>query len=173
MSGRLKYITSTPNTPQQSPLTVANVFGLANVFAETLAMGAMQDIYLYWGYLAKDPYYTDVRNVSRSAAGVVEISNFSSVTSFKFSIDNVIENRAAQVNEFAIMNALNNEMMVGTLMQWYPDYDNFPSEYYNCVANQRLNAKRMGTTQRWQFDFDVSVLATVQFPSTVPAFQLA
>jgi hypothetical protein len=173
MLGRITYTTTIASTPMQSPLTVANIFALNNVFATTLAVGSLQDIYLYWGYSANDPYYTDVRNVSRSASGVVEVSNFGSTTGFTFSLSNVVLDRSAQVNEYAVLNALNAELMAGTLMNWYPDYDTFPTEYYSCVANQRLNAKRIGTTSRWQFDFDLMVLATVQFPSTVPAFQLA
>jgi hypothetical protein len=173
MPGRITYTTTIANTTMQSPLTVANVFALNDVFAMTLPVGSVQDINLYWGYTANDPYYTDVRNVSRSASGVVEVSNFGSTTGFTFSLANVVQDRNAQVNEFAVLNALNTELMAGTLMTWYPDYDNFPAEYYSCVANQRLNAKRIGTTSRWQFDFDLMVLATVQFPSTVPTFALA
>jgi len=47
--GRITYITTLASTPKQSPLTVADVFALGDVFSETLTSGEMQDIYLYWG----------------------------------------------------------------------------------------------------------------------------
>jgi hypothetical protein len=161
------------STPVQSPLTVADIFALEDVFADTLAVGALQDIYLYWGYVSEDANYDDQRNVSRSAAGVVEVTNFGSTTGFKFSIRNVIQDRSAQVNEFAIINSLNEELMSGTPVQWYPDADNFPAEYYSCVANKRIAPKRIGQRDRYQFDFDLFVLADVQIPSTVPPFVMA
>lgn len=172
MRGRIVYNVKQANTPLQSPLTVANVFALNNVFATTLNIGDVQDLFLYWGYAQRDPYYQDVRNVSRSAAGVVEVTNFGSTKGFKFSIQNVIEDRNAQVNEYAIMAALNEELMAGTLMYWYPDFDLYPTEYFSCVAAQRIDPKRIGTQYRWQFDFDLMVLPAVQFPSTVPPFAL-
>jgi hypothetical protein len=173
MLGRITYITTAASTPMPSPLTVANIFALNNVFAGLLPAGSQQDLYLYWGYSANNPYYTDVRNVSQSASGVVEIANFGSTTGFKFSLMNIVEDRTAQVNEYSVMNALNYEMMAGTVIQWYPNYDGFPAEYYSCVANQRLNATRQDTRLLWQFDFDLMALAVVQFPSTVPVFQVA
>lgn len=172
MLGRITYTATLNNTPLQSPLTVANFEALANVEAFQINAGSVQDIYLYWGYTAQDPYYTDVRNVSRSAAGVVEVMNFGSVNGYKISINNIIEDRTASVNEYAIMNALNNELMAGTVITWYPDYDNYPSEFFSCIAANRFAQKRTNKN-RWQFDLDLQVLPTVQFPSTVPAFQLA
>lgn len=172
-TGRITYISSLATTPVQSPFTVADIFALENVFADEIVAGEMQDIYLYWGYHSQDPYFKDERNVSRSLAGVVEVANFSSTTAFKFSIRNVIQDRAAQVNEYAIITALNEELMNGTVISWYPDYDNFPEEYYSCVATKRLAPKRIGQRDRYQFDFDLFVLADVQVPSTVPDFVMA
>jgi hypothetical protein len=170
MKGRITYTTTIASTPMQSPLTVADVFALANVFADTLSPGTLQDIYLYWGYSKEDPYYNDQRNVSRSAAGVVEVSNFGSIDGFKFTIPNVIHDRTAQVNEFSILSALNDELMKGTPVAWYPDFDNYPTEYFACVATKRIEPKRIGSNMRFQFDFDVFVLPTVQIPSTIPSF---
>lgn len=173
ITGRITYATTLASTPKQSPLTTADIFALDDVFAETLTAGQMQDIYLYWGYKSEEPYYDDKRNVSRSAAGVVDVVNFGSMTGFRFSINNVVHDRSAEVNEFAIMNALNEEMMNGVVMTWYPDFDNFPAEYYSCIAAKRIAPKRMGIMQKYSFDFDLMVLAAVQVPSTVPQFMMA
>lgn len=172
MLGRITYTVTLAGTPQPSPLTVANFEALQNIEAITLAAGSTQDIYLYWGYTSNDPYYTDVRNVSRSAAGVVEITNFGSTNGFKLVIDNIIEDRAAQVNEYAIMNALNAELMAGTVVSWYPNYDSFPAEFFSCISAARLAQKRT-VKNRWQFTLDLQVLPIVQLPSSVPAFQIA
>ena len=172
MRGRLTYIATLPNTLRQSPFTVADFSALTDITATTINVGEQQDLYLYWACSAQDPYYQDVRNVSRSAAGVVEVTNFGSTKGFKFSLQNILEDRAAQVNEFAILTALNEELMAGTLMLWYPDFDNYPTEYYSCVSAGRIAPKRIGTQYRWQFDFDLMILPAVQFPSTVPAFQV-
>ena len=172
MRGRLTYIATLASTPRQSPFTVADFSAIPDITNPLVAVGQQQDLFLYWGYAQRDPYYQDVRNVSRSAAGVVEVTNFGSTKGFKFSIQNVIEDRNAQVNEYAIMAALNEELMAGTLMYWYPDFDLYPTEYFSCVAAQRIDPKRIGTQYRWQFDFDLMVLPAVQFPSTVPPFAL-
>lgn len=173
MRGRITYFTSVADTPKMSPLSAVDFWILPDVYVPTLALGEQQDIYLYWGYETQDPYYKDQRNVSRSAAGVVDISVYLSTTGFKFSIPDVLHDRAAAVNEYAVMQALNNELMIGTTVLWYPDYDNYPSEYYACVAEARLNPKRVGKQYRWVFSFDLAVLPAVQMPSTVPVFVLA
>jgi hypothetical protein len=172
MRGRLTYLTTQASTPRQSPLTVADFSAIPNIVDPLVTLGEQQDLFLYWGYSSRDPYYKDERNVSRSAAGVVEVTNFGSTKGFRFSIQNVVENRNAQVNEYAIMAALNEELMAGTLMYWYPDFDLYPTEYFSCVASQRIDPKRMGSQYLWQFDFDLMQLPTVQFPSTVPTFAL-
>lgn len=173
IKGRITYITTLASTPKQSPLTVADIFALEDVFSETLSAGQTQDIYLYWGYQSQDPYYKDERNVSQSAAGVVEIANFGSTTGFNFTISNVSNDRVASVNEFSIMNSLNEEMMNGVVLSWYPDWDNYPDEYYSCVATKRIAPKRIGIMQQFDFSFDLMVLASVQVPSTVPDFAMA
>lgn len=173
MHGRMLYTTTLANTPTMSPLTKQDVFAMVNVFSQTLNVGDTQDVYIYWGYKNLDPYYADKRNVSQSAAGVVEITNFLSTTGFKFGIANVLWDRTGQVNEYSVLNFLNQELMNGATVQWYPDADAFPSEYYSCVANKRLDQKRQGVLPYYTFDFDLMVLASVQVPSTVPAFALA
>lgn len=170
MPGRITYTITSGQTPMQSPFTVADIFALGDVFADTLAIGATQDIYLYWGYASLDPDYDDQRNVARSAAGVVEVTNFGSTDVFRFAIPNVWNDRAAQVNEFEIMSSLNEELMRGTDVRWYPDYDNYPAEYFACVASKRVRPRRDGTTMRFKFEFDLFVLPSVQIPSTVPPF---
>jgi hypothetical protein len=172
-TGRITYTTTLASTPVQSPFTVADIFSMSDVFASTLGPGVVQDIYMYWGYGSLDPYYVDQRNVSRSAAGVVDVTNFGSVDAFKFSINNVMQDRTANVNEFAIMSALNEELMNGTPVTWYPDFENYPGEYYSCVATQRIEPKRQDNYQRFTFNFDLFVLPTVQIPSTVPPFVMA
>ena len=173
MKGRITYTTMLASTPMMSPFAAANVFALADVFAVNVPAGSLQDIYLYWGYAAQDPTYVDQRNVSKSAAGVVEIANFGSTIGFQFSVFNVVYDRSAQVNEYQIMTSLNEELMNGTVMTWYPDFDSFPTEYYSCVANQRLAQKRIEKRMRFQFDFDLMILPSVQVPSTVPNFVMA
>lgn len=173
MLGRITYVTTLASTPVMSPFAAADVYALADVFAASLPAGAMQDIFLYWGYDSLDPYYTDQRNVSRSAAGVTEITNFGSVTGFKFSLSNIVQDRGSQVNEYNVMTALNEETMNGVVVTWYPDFVAFPAEYYSCVAEKRLPQKRSGNLLTYKFDFDFAVLPSVQVPSTVPNFVMA
>lgn len=173
ITGRITYITTLASTPVLPPLLAGDVFALGDVFAEAVPAGAVQDIFLYWGYLSLDPYYSDQRNLSQSAAGVVDITNFSSTTGFKFSIPNVVQDRSAPVNEYNIMTALNDELMNGVVVTWYPDFVGYPAEYYSCVAEKRVAQKRMLKLYRYQFDFDFRVLPSVQVPSTVPAFVMA
>jgi len=171
--GRITYTTTLTSTPLMSPLAAADVFALADVFAETLALGGLQDIYLYWGYSKLDPYHTDQRNVSKSAAGVVEVSNFLSTKGFMFAVSEVVQDRAALVNEYAVMEALNEELMNGVVVTWYPDFDNYPAEYFSCIAEKRLDQKRINNSHKYNFNFDLMVLAAVQVPSTVPDFVMA
>ncbi|HLP97496.1 MAG TPA: hypothetical protein VK149_03525 [Sideroxyarcus sp.] len=172
IQGRITYITTLPSTPLPSPFTVADFYALENVFANSVPAGSRQDIFLYWGYENLDPDPKDDRNVSRAASGVVDIVNFGSTLNFRLSVKNVIQDRS-QVNEYEILNALNEECMNGTVLTWYPDFINFPDEYYSCVANRRIAPKRIGKRNLFQFDFDLMVLADVQVPSTVPPFVMA
>jgi hypothetical protein len=173
MLGRITYTTTLASTPRMSPFAAADVFALTDVFSATVAAGSTQDIFMYWGYASLDPYYSDQRNLSQSAAGVVDITNFGSTKGFKFSIPNVGQDRGSLVNEYEVMTALNEELMNGVTVTWYPDFVDFPSEYYSCVAEKRLAQKRMGMRLNYKFDFDFRVLASVQVPSTVPDFVMA
>ena len=173
MLGRITYTTTLASTPLMSPFGAANVFALADVFASSIPAGSSQDIFLYWGYDHLDPAYVDQRNVSRSAAGVAEVANFGSITGFQFGLSNVIFDRSAQVDEYQVMTQLNNELMNGTQVSWYPDFVAFPFEYYSCIANQRLAEKRIGVLPWFTFEFDLMILAAVQVPSTVPSFVMA
>jgi hypothetical protein len=170
MRGRITYITTSTITPMMSPLVAMDIFSLPDVFAELLTAGQMQDINMYWGYATLDPYHSDQRNVSKSASGVVEITNFISTKGYKFDIEYVNQNRGSITDEYAVMQALNDELMMGTPVMWYPDYDYSITEYFSCVANSRLDAKRDGALLLWTFSFDLMVLASVQIPSTVPEF---
>lgn len=172
MFGRITYTTTLADTPMMSLLTVADIFALADVFAVSVPAGSLQDIFLYWGYKSLVPYYDDNRNVSKSAAGVVEISNFGSTSGFTFGLWEVLQDRGAQVNEYAILEALNEELLNGVVVSWYPDYVAFPAEYYSCIAKKRLAQKRVNLQFLFQFDFDFMILASVQVPSTVPPFVL-
>jgi len=94
MYGRITYTTTLAATPTMSPFAAADAFALGDVFAVSIPSRSPQDIFLYWGYESLDSYYSDERNVSKSAAGVVEVSNFGSTTGFKFSIADVVQNGA-------------------------------------------------------------------------------
>lgn len=173
MLGRITYTTTLASTPRMSPFTAADMFALTDVFSEVVAAGTQQDIFLHWGYDSLDPYYSDQRQVSQSAAGVVDIVNFGSTTGFKFSLSNIVQNRGELVNEYEVMTALNEELMNGIAVTWYPDYAAFPAEYYSCIAEKRIAQKRMAKLLTYKFDFDFRVLAGVQIPSTVPDFVMA
>lgn len=171
MNGRITYTATLSNTPAPSPLNSVEIFNLSAVFSDTVAAGQVQDIYFQWLYSSLDPYHVDKREVSESAGGVVEIAHFLTTTNYKFTIDNVRKDRGGiLVNDYAMFVALNAELAKGTIIKWYPDYDTFPTEYFSCVANKRIDPKRMGTTEKFSFSFDLRVLPSVQSPSTVPPF---
>lgn len=169
MRGRITYVTTVPSTPFNLFL-VGEAFAVTNVFANTLAAGETQDILLRWGYTHLDPYHSDLRNVSKSAAGVVEVINFLSTQGFRFGCKPILQDRNYAACEYAVIEALNYELVDGTPVSWYPDYDFSTTQYYSCIAEKRLDQKRMESSFYWQFDFDFVVLAAVQIPSTVPKF---
>lgn len=174
MIGRITYTTTLANTPRQSPFGVADIFALTNVFQDTLNIGDVQDLFLYWGYENLDPAHNDIRNVSMSASGVVEITHFLTTELYAFSLPNVLENRNLGIaSEYAMLNALNDELIKGTIITWYPDFENNPTEYYSCAGNKRIEAVRQSSMQRWTFGFELLLLPSVQAPSTVPPFMLA
>jgi len=63
--------------------------------------------------------------------------------------------------------------MNGVVVTWYPDFDNYPAEYFSCIAEKRLDQKRINNSHKYDFNFDLVVLAAVQVPSTVPDFVMA
>jgi hypothetical protein len=172
MIGRITYPTTLSGTPRPSPFAAADIFALTDVFADTVALGDMQDIYLYWGYESLNPQHNDIRNISQSASGVVEITHFLTTQLFSFGLTNVIEDRITG-NEYAMLNALNNELIKGTIVTWYQNYDDYPAEYISCAGNKRIEPVRIGSRPRWTFGFELLQLPVVQAPSTVPAFVLA
>jgi hypothetical protein len=173
MIGRISYTTTLASTPAMSPFAAVDLFALADVFQETLAVGSNQDIVMFWGYTNLDIVYNDIRNLSQSASGVVEVTFFLSTTTYKFTLPNVPEQRSGlNVNEYAVINALSDECAKGTPLTWWPEFDNYPAEYISCVANSRPDPKRVGPYMRWDFGFDLLQLAAVQIPSTVPPFVL-
>lgn len=174
MIGRIQYTVTIADTPARSPFSAADIFGLPNIFGDVLQPGDTQDILLDWGYLTLNPVHKDNRFMSVSSSGAAEISWFSTLESFTLLVPRVDENRnTGYANDYAVMNALNDELARGTVITWYPDWEGFPSEFYSCVSNKRIDQKRFNSSMRWDFQFDLMKLANVQFPSTVPPFVLA
>jgi hypothetical protein len=174
MIGRISYNTTLASTPAMSPFAAVDMFALADVFQESLPVGSAQDVVLRWGYMNLDPAHNDIRNLSQSASGVVEVTHFLSTDSFKFTVPKVPQTRiGGSVNEYAVLNALSDECAKGTPLTWWPEFDNYPTEYISCVANGRLDQKRIGVMKLWNFSFDLLQLASVQIPSTIPPFVLS
>jgi hypothetical protein len=174
MIGRVSYTTTLASTPAMSPFAAVAIFALDQVFRDFLPIGANQDVVLRWGYMNLDPAHNDIRNLSQSASGVVEVTHFLSTDSYKFTLYRVPQTRiGGSVNEYAVLNALSDECAKGTPLTWWPEFDNYPTEYISCVANGRLDQKRIGVMPFWNFSFDLLALPSVQIPSTIPPFVLS
>lgn len=158
-AGSLSYIVTIDGTPAAPP---------ANGI---LAAGDIQVINLA-DYAVLASSHEDIRSMSKSVSGVAEILHFLSLTSFQIEVHNVAEDRAG-VNYYAILNALNDEISLGTVLTWSPDFENYPTDFYSVVGKNRINPKRVGAQFKWNFKFDLIVLPAVQTPSTVPAFVVA
>ena len=93
--------------------------------------------------------------------------------SFVGNVDDVSVKTINVVSDFAAMNALNNEIAKGTVMAWYPDFLNRPSDYFSVIGNKRTAPRRLRSQYRWAFDLDFRIAPVVQFPSSVPPFVAA
>jgi hypothetical protein len=98
---------------------------------------------------------------------------FRADASFVGSIDNVSVKTINVVSDYAAMNALNDEIAKGTVMTWWPDYENRPSDFFSIIGNKRIAPKRKGPEPKWTYTFDYRIAPAVQFPSTIPPFEAA
>lgn len=93
--------------------------------------------------------------------------------SFVGNVDDVSVKTVDVVSDFAVMNALNEEIAKGTIMTWWPDWDARPSDYFSVVGNKRIAPRRLRSQYMWAFDLDLRIVPEIQFPSTVPPFVAA
>jgi len=157
MRGRIVYTVTLADTPAASPM-----FG-------TLNIGEQQVIDFRWIYTRLDPKPSRKRKVIESSSGVAEVLHFGKFGGFSFDLADVREDRNG-VNDYAILNALNDELDIGTVITWYPDYISKPDQYLSCIAKTVIDPRRVENFAMWDFSFDLKVLTTVQIPSTVPPF---
>jgi len=159
-AGSMSYTVTIDGTPAAPP---------AN---GTLQAGDVQSIDFPMGYSRRDPSTEDVRSLSKSFGGVVEIRHFITRKSFRIEVRGIKEDRLG-VNQYAIFNALNEELAKGTAITWTPDFERHPDVFYTCVANKRIEPERIGSTDLWIFKFDLLIKPVVQVPSSIPAFTAA
>ena len=173
MIGLIKYATTLASTPCRSPYHAADFYAADFMpWADTLPAAEQQSIYLDWYFKKQDPGYADLRDIVKAESGVAEINWYSSQDTWKLVTGKaVIEDRGGvNANDASVLRALNAEIARGTVLQWYPDFVNFPAEYYNVVVNKRIPERRIKNQAEWEFSFDFYVVPDVQFPSTVPPF---
>lgn len=105
--------------------------------------------------------------ITPSAAGAISLN---ADASFDGAITNVSVKAKSVASQFALFNALSDELAKGTLIRWWPDFENRQGDYFECIATKRNAPRRRFPFYRWTFTFDLTVAPTVQFPSTIPPF---
>ncbi len=169
--GRITY-TTTMASVSRSPYKQAQIYTAATLpYVDTIPAGNTQDIYLDWGYASLRPADSDHASHQRASSGVFEVLYFAKQQRQQFTIPLVLKDRTPGiVNDYAILNAMIDESVRGTVLRWYPDWNNHPTEYYSALILKRKLPSRVGTTESWNFDFEFNILSSVQMPSTVPPF---
>jgi len=67
-------------------------------------------------------------------------------------------------SDLAAFEALQDAGMQGSVLFWYPDYTNYPSEYIPCVIRNRHNPARNGVF--FTVDLELSAISSVATPPT-------
>ena len=170
LHGLIQYITTTA-TPTRSPYHYASFYDAAlHPWADSLAAGDTQSIYIDWGYHVLEPTRFDARSVNVTPIGFSEVISHGFRHGHKFILDFVPRIRSVGYSDdYEVLNALNDHLNSGTVT-WWPDYDNFPTESFTVVANKVIAPKRNGHLHWFTFEFDFVELSLGQAPSSVPAF---
>lgn len=167
MRGLIQYVVDT-DTPQQGLWASYQPWTKTLPWADTLTSGQTAEIYLVeYGNL--DPTIDTDKSVSKSTALVTQTRFFSQEDGWRTSFNDIDEDRTTW-NPYSVYNALNRAANEGTVLTWYPNIDDHPTEFYSVIVEDVRPPRREGPLLKWTFSFDFTILPDVQFPSTVPVF---
>jgi hypothetical protein len=167
MRGLITYTCNT-TTPQQGMWDMYQPWLSPSPWLSEVPSGTDVSIYLK-GYAADDPDFKTQKSVSSSTANVKQTRYFGREEMRKITIRNVLEDRSTY-NPYSVYNALNYAADEGIVLTWYPNVDDYPTEFYSCIVQRARPPRRESTLLRWNFTLELTILPEVQFPSTVPVF---
>jgi len=172
MRGLIRYTSTIAGAPVQGFYQSANPYGAtATPWATvTAAVGQQIDVYLPYYMSHKEMSPRDNLAIAESKSGVAQSSWYGSIEGRSIVLGYVDEIReAGKDNPRAHLDAIAKAAGRGVVMQWFPDYDVYPNEYFS-VRVKRFAPSRKKNSNTWTFRFDLTIQQTQQFPSTVPAF---
>lgn len=138
---------------------------------DTFSAGDVAQLWLSNGYARLDQSYDDSVSVSETVAGVSETLWFSSVEKYKFELKNITDIRGLTVaSDYDAFMGFSNSAIRGLDFLWYPDFTNYPEEFFTCkFTKKRRFPRRNSTNKFFSFRFEVDVPPAVQFPSNIPS----
>lgn len=138
-------------------------------YADTIAAGDLVQLWLDYGYSRLDHQHVDRRHEAVAVSGVTQIRYFSTSEIWELEMQFVEDRRGADlVSDFAAIESAIDAWVAGTPLNWYPDAENYPTEYFACVLHKRAEPKRQHNLGWYQITLPLRVLPSVQMPSTVP-----
>lgn len=144
---------------------------LPSPWADAYAAGDLAQLWLDYGYRRLEHAHDDQRKLSITPSGVTTVRFFATSERWTFGMDNIDDLRGAGLqSDFLAIESFVDVAIRGIEFAWAPDFENHPNEYFMCVLEKRHEPRRLYNRGWWRIDFELRVLPSVQFPSTVPGF---
>jgi len=169
LRGLISY-TAPVDTPAQPPLEGFEPLTYQAPLIDTVAAG--DTVYLYLqGYKSLDDMTKDDVDYNRATSGVVEVLFRETYVRKRFTIEFIKNDRAAPVNDYDLYRALADAAVKGTMLTWYPDVNNYPTESFFCVVEKRPRETRVAEfLEYFGFTFELEILPDIQVPASPPGF---
>jgi len=140
-----------------------------DVFSDTFIAGEVAQLWLDHKYFRLDYRHDDNRNRSVSTSGIVQTRHFNTAELYDFVLGDVTDIRGTSVvSDYSAVESFFDTVIHGAEFLWFPDYENYPAEYFTCILEKRTEPKRKGV--RGMYDFTFNVRVATQFTSTVLSF---
>jgi hypothetical protein len=168
MSGLIQYVVPV-DTPAASIFDAYDVFALPDVFAETLAAGDTQNIYLP-AYVRLQPKKKENSILSRAVGGIMQGHFFDLEKTRRIAVEYIPDKRETDmVNIYDVYDALNEACARKVPLVWYEDVDEYPTEFINVMVEKIRDMKRMKESHWFRFEVDLIEMSEIQMPA-VPGF---
>lgn len=129
-----------------------------DVFSDWFAQAQVAQLWLDLGYTVLDEQGDKVIEKSVATSGVSQTAKFRQGHKYRIRFSFAEDLRSdTDVADVAAIESIIEALEGGVQLVWFPDYTNYPTEFYFCTLDDRKDMNRRGTLHYFDFEFTLRI----------------